>query len=77
MNGDLNKFLNGELVPRFDRVIELSVEGVNVPDDCAVVAGVIVAAQSQATNLPFCHGWSFQELECTKLLMGVKDRVIR
>ena len=67
MNGDPKRFSNGDLVPGSDRVIELSVNGVDSPDNCAAEVGVMVAAQSQVMNLPLCHGWSFQELECTSL----------
>jgi len=35
VNGDLNRFSKGELVPGADKVIELSVDGVDVPDDCS------------------------------------------
>lgn len=67
MNGDPKRSSNGELVPGADRVIELSVEGIDTPDDCAVDAAVIVAARSQEMNLPLCHGWSLQELETASL----------
>ena len=56
MSGDPKRSSNGELAPSADRVIELSVEGVDMPDDCAVDAGVIVAAQFRAMNLPLCCG---------------------
>ena len=51
MNGDPNKSSKGELVAGADRVMELSEEGVDAPDECAVDAGVIVAALSRETNL--------------------------
>ena len=56
MNGNLKRSSNCELVPGFDKVIELSVEGVKAPDTCAVNVGVIVDAWSWAINLPLCHG---------------------
>jgi len=56
VNGDPKRLLNGELVLGAERVTELSVEGIDAPDDCAVEAGVMVAARSWATNLPLCHG---------------------
>ena len=46
MNGDPNRSLKGELVLGIDKVIELSVDGVDAPDNCAVDAGVTVAAWS-------------------------------
>jgi len=56
VNGDPKRLSNSELVLGAERVTELSVEGVDAPDDCAVEAGVTVAARSQAMNLPLCHG---------------------
>jgi hypothetical protein len=76
VNGDPKRLSNGELVPGAERVMELSVEGVDAPDDCAVEAGVTVAARSRATNLPLSRGWSFQELDSASLLMTVEDEVI-
>jgi len=46
VNGDPNRSSKGELVPGVDKVIELLVDGVDAPDDCAVDAGVTVAARS-------------------------------
>jgi len=67
VNGDPKGSLNGEPVLGIDRLIELSVNGVDSPDDCAAEADVTVSVRSQATNLPLCHGWSFQELEYASL----------
>ena len=53
-----------------DRARELSVEGVEAPEDWVVEAGVMVAAWSRAMNQPFCRGWPFQELDCTSLLIA-------
>ena len=44
MSRDPKRSSNSELIPGVDRVMELSVEGVDAPDDCAVDVGVIVAA---------------------------------
>ena len=54
---------------------ELSVDGVDVPVDGVVDAGVIVAALSLDMNFPFCRGWFFQELVGARLLMSVVDEV--
>ena len=43
MSGDPKRSLNSEVIPGVDRVMELSVEGTDVPDDCVVYVGVIVA----------------------------------
>jgi len=67
VNGDPKGSSNGEPVLGIDRLIELSVDSIDSPDNCAAEADVTVAAQSQVTNLPLCCGWSFQELEYTSL----------
>ena len=74
MNGDPNRSSKGELVAGADRVMELSEEGVDVPDECAVDAGVIVAALSRETNLPFSQGWPFQELFHARLFVDAENR---
>ena len=74
MNGDPNKSSKGELVVGADRVMELSEEGVDAPDKCAVDAGVIVPALSRATNLPFSRAWPFQELFRTRLFADAENR---
>ena len=55
-------------------MMELSEEGIDAPDECAVDAGVIVAALSQETNLPFSWGWPFQELFRARLLAEAENR---
>ena len=57
MNGDPKRSSNGELVPGADRVIELSVKGVDAPDDCAVDVGVIV----EVFTLPHLSLWNPEE----------------
>ena len=74
MNGDPKRSSKGELVAGADSVIELSVEGVDAPDECAVDAGVIVAARSRETNLPFSRGWPFQELFRARLLVNAENK---
>ena len=75
-NGDPNKSSNGELMVGVDRARELSVEGVEVPEDWVVEAGVMVAARSRETNRPFSRGWPFQELECASLLIAIVSESI-
>ena len=72
MNGDPKRSSKGELVAGADSMMELSVEGVDAPDECAVDAGVIVAAWSRETNLPFSRDWPFQELFCARLLVNAE-----
>jgi len=64
--------VNGESDSGSEGVSELSEEGVDVPVD----VGVMVAALSRGMNLPFCHGWSFQEVLGTRLLVGVGNKVV-
>ena len=47
LKGDPKRSSNGELVPGAEWVIELSVEGVDAPDNCLVEAGVTVAVFSR------------------------------
>ena len=44
MNGDPKGSSNGEPVLGIDRLIELSFDGIDSPDDCAAEADVTVAA---------------------------------
>ena len=74
MNGDPKRSSKGELVAGADSVMELSVEGIDAPDECAVDAGVIVAARSRETNLPFSRGWPFQELFRARLLVNAENK---
>lgn len=46
MNGNPNRSSKAGLEAGADRVIELSVEGIDTPDELGVDAGVIVAARS-------------------------------
>lgn len=55
---------------------ELSVEGVDVPKDTELDKGVIVAAQSQGTNLLLTLSWSFQVLDGRVFFMGGEDGVL-
>jgi len=55
---------------------ELSVDGIEVPEDIVENNGVIVAAQSQGTNLPLTHSWSFQEVLGARLLASVETKVL-
>ena len=45
-----------------ESVRELSVEGVDVPEDAELDEGVIVAAWSWDTNFLLTLGWSLQEV---------------
>jgi len=56
-------------------VSELSVEGVDVPEDGVLDEGMIVAALSRGMNLPLLLGWSFQDVLGASLLMSVENEV--
>ena len=60
-----------------ESVRELSVEGVDVPEDAELDEGVIVAARSRDTNFPLTLGWSLQEFLGTRVFfMGAEDGVL-
>jgi len=53
---------------------ELSVDGVDVPEDGVLDEGVIVAARSRGMNLPLLLGWSFQDVLGARLFMSTGAR---
>jgi hypothetical protein len=57
-------------------MMELSVEGVDVPEDAVLDDGVIVAALSLGANLPLILGWPIQELLGARVLVGAGDEVV-
>jgi hypothetical protein len=57
-------------------MMELSVEGVDVPEDAVLDDGVIVAALSLGANLPLILGWPIQELLDARVLVGAGDEVV-
>ena len=60
-----------------ESVRELSVEGVDVPEDAELDEGVIVAVWSRDTNFPLTLGWSLQEVLGTRVFfMGAGDGVL-
>ena len=60
-----------------ESVRELSVEGVDVPEDAELDEGVIVAARSRDANFPLTLGWSLQEfLGARVFFMGAEDGVL-
>ena len=64
-NGDSNRSSNGELMAGVDRARVFSVEGIKVPEDCVVEAGVMVARTTQqchATTLSLqMSAWNAQQ----------------
>jgi len=71
--------LNGELESGTESVMELSVEGIDVPVEGVEVPvdeGVIVVAQSQETNRPLTRGWSLHEMLGTRMFLSAEDEVI-
>jgi hypothetical protein len=57
-------------------MMELSVEGVDVPEDAVLDDGVIAAALSLGANLPLILGWPIQELLGARVLVGAGDKVV-
>ena len=67
---------NGQAGSKSEREIELSVEGVDVPEDAVLDDGVIVAALSLAANLPLTLGWSIHKLLGARMLVGAGDDAV-